>query len=303
MTAQTISPLSPEQEVEEKIRLVDRKAADKKWAALLLYLKKQGSVAVAFSGGVDSTLLLYAAHEALGDAACAVTAASPTFPKRESKEAEEFCRAHGIRQITFASRELDLPGYRENPVNRCYLCKKGLFTDMQKIAEENGFSHIAEGSNQDDLADFRPGLVAIKELRVLSPLREVGLSKNEIRYLSEKHGLPTWKKQSYACLGSRFVYGETITEEKLSMVEQAEELLLSLGFFQLRVRIHGDLARIEVLPEEFPKLLENRETIVRELKRYGFSYVTMDLAGYRTGSMNETLKKEEIAVALKEPVK
>ena len=162
---------------------------------------------------------------------------------------------------------------------------------MQRIARENGIQHLAEGSNMDDTGDYRPGLQAVAELGILSPLRKVELYKAEIRQLSKEMGLPTWDKPSYACLASRFVYGETITEEKLRMVDRGEQLLLDLGFHQMRVRIHGDMARIEVLPEEFPRLMEEetRTQVVRELKSYGFSYVTMDLQGYRTGSMNETL--------------
>ncbi len=294
MTATNIEKMNMEAAQEKNIAEVDEALAHEKLTKLQEYLKELGSVAVAFSGGVDSTLLLMVAAKTLGDKAAAFTAGSNTFPSREAREAAEFCKEHGIRQIAFESNEINVPGYRENPKNRCYLCKHNLFEEMLALAAQHGLENVAEGSNMDDNGDYRPGLQAIKELDIKSPLRHVGLNKNEIRFLSKEMGLPTWRKQSYACLASRFVYGETITEEKLAMVDKAEELLLEMGFYQLRVRIHGDIARIEVLPEEFDQLLEKRLYIATKFKEFGFQYVTMDLQGYRTGSMNETLSKDEL---------
>ena len=186
---------------------------------------------------------------------------------------------------------MEIEGFRQNPKNRCYLCKHELFEKIWEIARENGMQAVAEGSNLDDNGDYRPGLIAVKELNVSSPLRYAGLTKQDIRDLSKELGLPTWDKQSFACLSSRFVYGETISEKKLNMVDAAEQLLLDLGFHQVRVRIHGMIARIEILPTEFEKILvqETRERIWQVFKGIGFTYVTLDLAGYRTGSMNETL--------------
>lgn len=264
---------------------------EQKMRKLSEYLAGLGSVAVAFSGGVDSTFLLQAAKDVLGDGVIALTAVSDFFPDRERREADAFCRERGIRQIICREEILKVPGVAENPANRCYLCKRALFKMFLAQAKRQGFSHVAEGSNLDDLGDYRPGLQAIAELGILSPLRECGFSKEDIRALSKEMGLPTASKPSYACLASRFAYGEEITGEKLAMVDQAEQLLLDLGFTQMRVRIHGTLARIEVLPEDFPRLAEPalRREIAEKLKTYGFSYVTADLAGYRTGSMNEML--------------
>ena len=235
------------------------------------------------------------AQKVLGENVIAVTASSCSFPKRELEEAKTFCRENGIRHIVVESEELDIDGFRQNPKNRCYLCKHELFEKILSIAKENGIETVVEASNTDDDGDYRPGLVAVKELGIESPLRHVGLSKKEIREYSKELGLPTWNKQSFACLSSRFVYGETISEEKLAMVDQAEQLLLDMGFHQLRVRIHDKLARIEVHPSEFEKIMqeENRTKIFHKLKQYGFTYVTLDLQGYRTGSMNETLSAEE----------
>ncbi|MGN1412822.1 MAG: ATP-dependent sacrificial sulfur transferase LarE [Anaerovoracaceae bacterium] len=262
-----------------------------KYTYLQDYLKSLGSIAVAFSGGVDSTFLLRVAHDVLGDNVLAVTAASCSFPERELREAKKYCEENGIRHVICQSEELDIEGFRQNPINRCYLCKHELFEKIGEIAAENHLAAIAEGSNMDDNGDYRPGLQAVKELGVKSPLRQAGLNKDEIRQLSRMLGLPTWNKQSFACLSSRFVYGETISEEKLFMVDRAEQLLLDRDFHQVRVRIHDKLARIEILPEEFSRLLDDsvRNTIYETLKSLGFTYVTLDLAGYRTGSMNEVL--------------
>lgn len=257
------------------------------------YLKSLGSVAIAFSSGVDSTFLLKVAHEVLGDKVIAITAQSHSFPRRERDEAKEFCEKEGIRQMMCHCDELQIEGFAQNPPNRCYICKKALFQQICDLAKENGMAYVAEGSNMDDMGDYRPGLIAVAELGIKSPLREVKLTKAEIREYSKQMGLYTWDKPSFACISSRFAYGEMITKEKLKMIEKAEELLLSYGFKQMRVRIHGSLARIEVLAEEFPKLMEEqaRQEIYKKLKEYGFSYVTMDLLGYRMGSMNEMLKK------------
>ena len=255
------------------------------------HLEKTGRCAVAFSSGVDSAFLLKTAHDVLGDKVIALTAKACIFPGRESDEAAEFCKKEKVEQVVIDFDPLSVEGFKENPSDRCYHCKKALFQSFVDIAKERGIEHILEGSNMDDDGDYRPGKRAIKELSIESPLKEAGLYKDEIRKLSKEFGLPTWKKPSFACLASRFPYGESIDEEKLSMVDRGEQLLLDLGFSQFRVRLHGNLARLEILPNEFEKLLRKdvRERVYNELKTLGFSYVSMDLEGYRTGSMNEVL--------------
>ena len=262
-----------------------------KYENLKKYLQELGSVAVAFSSGVDSTFLLKTAHDVLGDKAIAITASSNLFPQRELKESSAFCKTENIRQVIFNVDELAIEGFRDNPKNRCYLCKHTLFTKIKDIAAKNKLAFVAEGSNMDDNGDYRPGLQAIAELDIKSPLRHAELYKQEIRELSKELGLPTWDKPSFACLASRFVYGETISEEKLNMVDRAEDLLRSKGFKQFRVRIHDTIARIEILPSEFEKIMRSdiRQDIVQKFKEYGFKYVSLDLQGYRTGSMNETI--------------
>lgn len=257
------------------------------------FIKKFSPLAIAYSGGVDSTFLLKVAHDVLYDRVVAVTATSSTYPERELKEAKDFVRDNGIRHIVIHSEEMDIEGFSNNPVNRCYLCKKELFSKIREIAGQNGILYIAEGANIDDLGDYRPGMQAIRELGVLSPLKDAGMTKEDIRILSRQMKLPTWDKPAFACLSSRFPYGQQITHEKLAMVDQAEQYLLDLGFKQVRVRHHGELARIEVAGSEREKFfnLELMEKIYRKFREIGFTYTALDLKGYRTGSMNEVLKE------------
>ncbi len=261
--------------------------------ALQATLRNYGSVAVAFSGGVDSTFLLKVAHSALGDSCVAVTVRSCNFPKLEQEETSEFCRAEGIRHVIADVDVLSIPGFAENPPDRCYICKRELFRRMKSVAADERLAVVCEGSNMDDLGDYRPGLKAIAELGIESPLRKCGLTKQDIRDLSREMHLPTWHKPSCACLASRFAYGERITADGLARVDRAEQLLADLGFTQSRARVHGDLVRIEVPQEDLESVLAQRARIVGALKADGFAYVALDLQGYRTGSMNETLEQEK----------
>lgn len=270
-----------------------------KKAKLDAYLKSLGSVAVAFSGGVDSTFLLRSAFDALGDKAVAVTARSVTYPLRELEEAKAYCRQNGIRHEVITSEEIDIEGFADNPPDRCYLCKHELFGKIREVADRCGVKYIAEGSNCDDLSDFRPGLKAARDMGILSPLRFAELSKDDIRALSKEMGLPTWNKPSFACLSSRIPYGEKITREKLDAIDQSERFLMELGFRQVRVRHHGKIARIELGRDEIARVFAEglNDTINRKLHEIGFTYVTLDLGGYHTGSMNAVLAPDIIRSA------
>jgi uncharacterized protein len=262
-----------------------------KFKGLRDILTKMKSVVVAFSGGVDSTFLLKMAKDTLDDKVIAVTARSETYPKSELKEAKNLARLIGVKHIIIPTSELKIKDFSDNPPNRCYWCKSELFKKIDVIRKKLGFNYIADGTNYSDRSDFRPGQKAEMEFGIRRPLLEAGLTKEDIRRFSRKLGLPTYSKPAMACLASRFPYYSRITEEKLKIVERAEEYLKRLGFFWIRVRYHGNIARIEVRKDEINKFLscEMRKKIVREFKKFGFRYVTIDLEGYRTGSMNEVL--------------
>jgi uncharacterized protein len=269
---------------------------NEKYHLLQQMLQEMNSVVIAFSGGVDSTFLLRVARDVLGpEQVLALTATSPTYPAFEFEQSCKLASEMGVEQQVIESNELEIPGFRENDPRRCYHCKHELFSTFLSKAAELNYSNVLDGSNLDDLGDYRPGRDAIKELQIRSPLLEAGLTKNDIRELSRDLGLSTWDKQPFACLSSRFPYGTHITTERLTQIDQCENFLRLQGFQSYRVRYHQEIARVEVAPDEITRLLDNdlREAMVAEFKKAGFTYVTLDLQGYRTGSMNETLPKAD----------
>jgi len=265
----------------------ERAAKRKDLEAILTSLR---SVAIAFSGGVDSTLLVAEARRVLGrDNVLAITADSETYGSDELARAGDLARDLDVRHEIIETRELDVPHFRENPPTRCYYCKRELFSTIRKVADANGLAAVCDGANADDVHAWRPGLKAAAELGVRSPLKEAGFTKDLVRDLSRELGLPTWDRPAMACLASRFPYGEPITEEKLGRVASAEALLRQLGFDGCRVRDHETIARIEVAPADIGRLTEHRDRLVKELKALGYAYVTLDLEGYRAGAMDEVL--------------
>ncbi|MDX8044480.1 ATP-dependent sacrificial sulfur transferase LarE [Gracilibacillus sp. S3-1-1] len=263
---------------------------EQKQQKLASILQDMGQVVVAFSGGVDSTFLLKVAVDTLGvDNVLAVTADSETYPTRELEEAKQLATHIGARHQVIETSELAIPGYTENTANRCYFCKHSLFSHIRPIMEEKGFQNVVYGVIADDANEFRPGMKAAKEKGVRGPLQEAELYKEEIRELSKQAGLPTWNKPSFACLSSRIAYGETITKEKLTKVDRAEAFLKTIGLRQVRVRTHGDIARIEVEEQDMQRVLANHGRITEKLQSYGYKFVTMDLVGYESGSMNRAL--------------
>lgn len=260
-----------------------------KYQTLRAILAEMGDLIIGMSGGVDSVLLAKVAHDVLGARALAVTADSPSLPRRELAEAEMLARQIGIRHLVIKTEELNDPRYAANPTNRCYFCKSELFTRLEQLAAELGFRWLVYGENQDDQGDHRPGSRAAGEHNVRAPLKEAEFTKVDIRRLAEHLGLPVWDKPAFACLGSRFPYGDEITPERLAQVEAAEDLLWSLGFEQFRVRHHTEIARIEVPPEQMGKLLALADRVVAAFQELGYTYVTMDLAGYQQGGLNKGL--------------
>ena len=268
-------------------------SAEEKELSLLKQLAEVPSVIVALSGGADSAYLAWAAHRAIGECALSVTALSPSYSAHDRAVVEEFVRQLGVRHEFIETHEMENPKYRANASDRCYFCKDELFTVLDVMAQERGFAVVAYGVNADDTLDFRPGHRAASEHRVLAPLLDAGLHKTEIRLLSQRAGLPTWDRPASACLASRLPYGTEVTPERLALVERAEAALRELGFRQFRVRLHDKLARIEIAPGEMPRAMspEMAASILSRLKTAGFTYVALDLEGYRQGSLNESLAR------------
>ncbi len=266
-----------------------------RYEKLRAILKEMGSVVIGFSGGVDSTFLSYTAHDVLGDQALAVTAVSPTLPESEERDARDMAASIGIRHLVVHSTEFSDPEFVKNPKNRCYICKKIRFTALVNLAKQEGFHWVVDGGNVDDLGDFRPGMKALEEMAdaVRSPMIEAGITKADIRALSQELGLRTWNKQSAACLASRIPYGVELTPQRLSMIDKAEQYIAPYITGSLRVRYHGDVARIEVREDEIPAILAHRKDIVQALRRCGFTYVSLDLGGYEMGSLNEVIETDE----------
>lgn len=268
---------------------------EEKYQKLQDLLREMETIVLAFSGGVDSTFLLKAALDTLGpDKVLAITADSETYPFAELQEAIELAQSLGAQHEIIQTSELEIPGYAENTSNRCYFCKKSLFEHLVPIMKERGYKNLAFGLIADDLGEHRPGTKAAKEFNVRGPLQEADLYKSEIRELSQACGLPTWDKPSFACLSSRIAYGEHITMEKLRKVDQSEQFIRAFGIRQVRVRTHGEIARIEVEPRDMQKVWEHHQEITAKLQELGYTFVTMDLTGYKSGSLNKSLQEGRI---------
>ena len=259
-----------------------------KYALLKENIKNYGKIAVAYSGGLDSTFLLKVCHDVLGDNVIAVSIRTDLQPVREYLGSEEFVKKEGIKHFILKFNDYTLPCFKNNPPDRCYYCKKEILLRIINVATNEGITTIVDGSNMDDLCDYRPGRRALTELHIKSPLLEAGMTKKDIRVLSQKLGLYTWNKLSPACMASRFPYGTAITPERIAMLNKAEQVIADLGFTQFRVRLHDEVARIEVINDEINRFFDYDliQTVVKELKKVGFSYVCLDLEGYRMGSMN-----------------